>query len=224
MPVAGVDVWRGRWIAVVVNRGRYQGALVSRSIEELLGELAGMTAIGIDMPIGLIVGRAPREADGAARRFVGPHRGSSVFPTYPREIYEASDYTSARIKAVEHTERSVSRQAYAMRDRLLELDAALPKHPNVFEVHPEVSFCAMAGRHLVSSKKAWNGFHERSGLLTQQGLVLPTAIPDAGEAGAEDLLDAAAAAWSAERIGARTASSLPNPPQVAAGRQIAIWY
>jgi predicted RNase H-like nuclease len=39
------------------------------------------------------------------------------------------------------------------------------------------------------------------------------------------VLDAAAAAWSADRIATGTAKALPDPPELTtAGRRIAIWY
>ncbi len=65
---------------------------------------------------------------------------------------------------------------------------------------------------------------ERVRLLRDQRLVIPEEIAYAGDAGAEDLLDAAAAAWSATRIANGHALSLPDPPQVANSRRIAIWY
>jgi predicted RNase H-like nuclease len=107
---------------------------------------------------------------------------------------------------------------------LLELEAAVAVRHSLREVHPEVSFCAMAGRHLAWPKTSWNGLHERVQLLRDQQLVIPTEIAAIGNAGAADLLDAAAAAWSAARIANGHALSLPDPPQMANGRQIAIWY
>ncbi len=94
MRVAGIDVWRKQWIAVVLCDGRYEDAVVQGSLDGF-AELAGMAAIGIDMPFGLTSGSERREADALAREFVGP-RGSAVFPTYPREVYEAQNYDAAR--------------------------------------------------------------------------------------------------------------------------------
>src|SRR5947209_3461833 len=72
MWVAGVDVWRKRWLAVVLCDGRYERAVVEASLDKLLSELGEMTAIGIDMPLGLTSGTVRREADAEARKFVGP--------------------------------------------------------------------------------------------------------------------------------------------------------
>ncbi len=40
----------------------------------------------------------------------------------------------------------------------------------------------------------------------------------------DDVLDAAAAAWSAHRIATGVAQSLPEPPEVVNGHLVAIWY
>jgi predicted RNase H-like nuclease len=90
-------------------------------------------------------------------------------------------------------------------------------------VHPEVSFAEMAQRPLDWSKKSWNGSQLRRGLLREQGIDLPDTLPDVGAAGVDDVLDAAAAAWSADRIACGLAVSLPSPPQVIDGRPVAIW-
>ena len=46
----------------------------------------------------------------------------------------------------------------------------------------------------------------------------------AGQAPPDDVLDAAAVAWSAHRMATGTAQSHPNPPEEANGHRIAIWY
>jgi predicted RNase H-like nuclease len=40
----------------------------------------------------------------------------------------------------------------------------------------------------------------------------------------DDVLDAAASAWSAQRIATGKALCLPGPPELADGREGAIWY
>ena len=223
MLVAGIDVWRKRWIAVVLRDGGYEDALLEVHLEKLLVRLQGMDAVGIDMPFGLTRGSLRREADALARKFVGP-RGSAVFPTYPREVYEAVSYDAARETCLKLTKGSISRQAYALGERILELERTVTGQGQVREVHPEVSFRAMSDQHLSWTKTSWNGLHERTQLLLDQGVRLPTEISEIGDAEAEDVLDATAAAWSANRVANGTAKSFPEPPQMANGRQIAIWY
>jgi predicted RNase H-like nuclease len=69
----------------------------------------------------------------------------------------------------------------------------------------------------------------RRALLSTVGLRLPDDLGRAGRVAVDDLLDAAAVAWSAGRIATGQASCLPDPPQAGPpqagpdGRAIAIW-
>lgn len=219
-----MDVWKGQWLAVVLRGRSYESTHVASEVANLLGEIGEAEAVGIDMPIGLTSGKERREADGAARAFVGPRR-SSVFPTYPREVYKASTIQAAREVSLRLLDISTSDQAYRLGDRLLELERAVAGRTNIWEVHPEVSFCAMAGRHLTRPKTSWNGFHDRLNLLQEAGIEIPASITEIGNAGIEDVLDAAAAAWSASRIAEGSAASLPaEQTQFVGGRALAIWY
>ena len=47
--------------------------------------------------------------------------------------------------------------------------------------------------------------------------------PDSAEQAADDVVDAAIVAWSARRIARGEARPLPDPPEVAHGRPVAIW-
>lgn len=212
--VAGVDACRGGWVAVLAEDGRFAGSAFAPTFGELRDRLAAAAAIGVDIPIGLPV-EGLREADVAARAFVGPRR-SSVFPTPRRAALVAATYAEAR-----RVLPSLSAQSFALRSRILEVERCLEER--IFEVHPEVSFVALAGRHLRFSKRSWNGQAERRRLLTAAGLELPAEL-DAGQAPADDVLDAAAAAWTAGRKLAGAARRLPESPPVQAGRPLAIWY
>jgi hypothetical protein len=83
MQVAGADVWKGRWVVVVLDDGRFTRAFVAPTIEEAVAELADVAAIGIDMPIGLPAAGTRRPADLAAREFVGKRRNSVFFTPSP---------------------------------------------------------------------------------------------------------------------------------------------
>src|SRR5205823_2691454 len=99
----------------------------------------------------------------------------------------------------------------------LEVEVALEER--IFEVHPEVSFAALAGRHLAHPKRSWNGQMERRRLLAEHGLEVPDELA-AGTASADDVLDAAVAAWSAERIARGEAKTLPAEPPEQARRPV----
>jgi predicted RNase H-like nuclease len=92
----------------------------------------------------------------------------------------------------------------------------------LYEVHPELSFAALAGAPLPDSKHTPAGLAARRDLLARAGITLP---PKVAGAAADDLLDAAAVAWSVLRIAAGTAVTLTNRDQSAAdGSEIAIRY
>ena len=89
-------------------------------------------------------------------------------------------------------------------------------------MHPELSFAALAGAPLPDSKHTSAGLAVRRDLLAQAGITLPLKVAGAAE---NDLLDAAAVAWSARRIAAGTATTLTNRAQPADdGTEIAIRF
>ena len=78
------------------------------------------------------------------------------------------------------------------------------------------------GRPLRYRKKSAGGALERIELLRRHGIELE--LGSAASAPLDDVLDAAAAAWSAHRVASGAARTLPDPPELVAGRRIAIWY
>jgi predicted RNase H-like nuclease len=107
----------------------------------------------------------------------------------------------------------LSRQAWGLRVKLCEANEcrATKKYP-LHEVHPEVSFAAMNGQPLEHSKISWAGHITRRKLLYRHGIDLPDQLGKADTAGFDDVLDAAAAAWSAHRIATGHAGRLPTEP------------
>ena len=117
----------------------------------------------------------------------------------------------------------VSAQAHALGPRILHVTSLAEADPRLYEVHPEVCFRAMNDRQpLRYRKKSAGGALERIELLRRQGIELE--LGAAASAPLDDVLDAAAGAWSAHRIASKVAKTLPAPPEPVAGRQIAIWY
>jgi predicted RNase H-like nuclease len=221
--VAGIDGYRRGWVAIVLEGGRFQTALAMPRLATLVAMLGKASSIGVDIPIGLPE-RGPRPADIEARRFVGPRR-SSVFPTLPRAVWEAPDLAAARQLYRELSGRSVSAQTFALRDKVLEADALARSDPRIREAHPEVSFRAIAGQPLTASKSSWTGISLRRGFLLGVGIELPDELGEAGAAGIDDILDAAAVAWTADRIATGEAESFPARPVPGPdGIPAAIWY
>ncbi len=137
--IAGVDGCPKGWIAIVLKDGHFARAEFSPTFAELLSILADAQVIAVDIPIGLPDGSDPRAADVEARKLLGP-RGSSVFATPPRVVLEAPSYAKANALSKERFGRGISAQSYALRKKILEVDACAANDDRIYEVHPEVCF------------------------------------------------------------------------------------
>jgi predicted RNase H-like nuclease len=227
MRVTGVDACRDGWACVDLTVDQYGDAAgltvrVVGSLEEGLAGAVPGQVVGIDMPLGLL-DRGWRVADGETRRRLGVRR-SSIFAISPAEVWRQPDYQAALAVCRRLTGQGFSVQAWGLRAKLREA-AGYRGHRTVrlYEVHPELSFAAMAGAPLAEPKSRPAGQALRRSVLAAAGL----AVPDdpAWRRAAVDVLDAAAVAWSARRIAAGQAVVLPDPPQVGEdGREIAIRY
>lgn len=224
MAVLGVDGCKDGWIGIVLDGRAEPRAVCAATITELVAEVGPVDVIGIDMPIGLPI-RGTRECDLLAKRAVG-RLHSSVFLTPTRRSLEALDHAEGNRFAIEDCGKGISRQAFALAPKILQVDAWVASSPaRVVEVHPEVSFATLAGKALTDGKTTWAGMTHRRGLLEQAGIVL---VGDLGlsrkKVAADDVLDAAVVAWTARRVHAGTATSLPSPPEVLdRGYPAAIW-
>jgi predicted RNase H-like nuclease len=224
MTVVGIDACPGGWVGIVLDDAAHPTGVFGRTVARLLRAAPPVTLITIDIPIGL-PDTGSRAADHAARIAVGP-RWQSVFLTPIRAALEAPTYAEANHLARQQSGAGISRQAYGLRTKILEVDAWLTHAPTpVFEVHPEVCFATMASAPVATTKKSWAGLERRRQLLRLAGIELASDLGEAGRrANADDVLDAAAAAWTAQRLVAGTARPLPDPPELSPdGRAVAIW-
>lgn len=220
--VIGIDAaGKHGWVGILVDDDGFAGARLG-GLNEIIDWAEPVRVIGIDIPIGHIPGGV-RRADIEARRFVGP-RGSSVFAAPPVEVLSANSYAEANVALTRAGASMLSRQAWALVPKIVEAAEVAVADDRVFEVHPEVSFCELAGEHLRWSKKSWNGLLLRQRLLSGAGIVLPEIIGEVNGAVADDVVDAAVVAWSARRIASGAGRTLPDPPEEADARRVAIWY
>lgn len=224
MSVVGVDGCRAGWIAIALgDAGQADGYFVER-LDELLDVIRDVQAVAIDIPIGLPSG-GRRRADIEARRLLGPRR-SSVFDAPVRAAVTAATHAEASAISRELTGQGLSRQSFALAPKILEAERWSAAAPiSVWEVHPEVSFAIMIGHPAESPKSTWSGLRERQRALERAGIRLADIGPAGRKAGADDVLDAAAAAWSAARLRRGDGISLPDPPETAPGSAtpMAIW-
>jgi len=207
--VAGLDGTRGGWVGIILEDGEFVRDALLTPIRSDFSQLGPMDVIAIDIPIGF----GPREADRAARAFM-KGAASVVFSTPPRDVLDVPFGPGL----------GVSAQAYALGRRIIAVTELAEYDERMWEVHPEVSFRAMNSKQpLRYRKKSAGGALERMALLRDNGIDLRH-LDETAAAPLDDVLDAGAAAWSAMRIAAGTAISLPDPPERRNGRQLAIWY
>ena len=194
---------------VVLEGGRFLRADLIPQVESDFTEFGNAEAIAVDVPIGF----GPRKADAAARAYL---RGAAsvVFTTPAREVLEREFAPGL----------GVSAQAHALGRRILHVTRLARADDRIREVHPEVSFRAMnGGRPLRYRKKSAGGALERIELLRRHGVTLDD-VAEAAFVPLDDVLDAAAAGWSAQRIATGEARTLPDPPELLDGYATAIWY
>jgi predicted RNase H-like nuclease/ADP-ribose pyrophosphatase YjhB (NUDIX family) len=216
-PVLGVDACRGGWVGVVIDPDRRTSVFHAATIASLVAlvrETYDVAVVAIDIPIGL-PDTSGRAADAEVRReLVG--KASSIFSTPTRAALEAPTYAEGRAANVAATGgTSVSAQAYALREKVLQVDEWVRGRPGVevVEVHPELSFARMAGAPVLASKKDGDGVRARREALAAHGIVAPPWFRGGGFA-EDDLLDACAAAWSAVRHSHGLSESFPEQPEV----------
>ena len=233
MFVAGLDGTKRGWVCVTFD-GHTVSSFGVSDIAEALEQLAGASRIALDMPIGFRDTAEPggRRCEQLARARM-PGRTSSVFSSPCRAALREPDYpaASAANRASCETGRGLSKQAYAIFPKMREVDAVLsPALQNrVFEVHPELCFTELArSQNLVigSGKKTLAGMVQRIQLLEAAGLRAAALLDRHRECGAgkDDVLDAAAAAWTAWRRHLGQAFCLPSdPPLDARGLRMEMW-
>ena len=213
----GLDGCRAGWVMVSWS-GEADATPHARIIPDIRAALdTGAGHIAVDMPIGFPAGKA-RSCETEARRYIGPRR-SSVFPVPCREAVMADDYRQAcRINA-RVLGGKFSKQAFMLFPKMREVDAAITPalQSRVFEVHPEVAFCAMNhGRPLPYAKKTQDGAALRRTLLKAGGFPLDSLQhPEwrASQVADDDVLDACACCWSARRIATGSHLAFPASPE-----------
>jgi predicted RNase H-like nuclease len=201
--VAGVDGCRAGWL-VAFSEVDADGAMTRPELRvvptfDAIFDMA-LDRIAVDIPIGLldVLAAGGREADRAARRLLGPLRGTSVFSAPVRQVLIADPWPAPMPPSL-----GLTLQAWAITRKIREVDDALRARrgrlpsPLVIETHPEVVFFDLnGGRPVALPKRRSAGREARRALLERAGLWWPDLLPPAG-AKTDDLLDALACLWVA---------------------------
>jgi predicted RNase H-like nuclease len=186
------------------------------SFSEILERENSAEVIAMDVPIGLTEDSSPRHCDLEARRLLSRPRASSVFPAPARCLLSEQSYPNACVRSLTLREKGVSKQAFAIYPKIAEVDCRMRPElqTHVFEVHPEVCFWGIGRSAMHHNKKTREGYDERRRMLAD---MLPFRFPERRQfrqlglsAQPDDVLDAAIAAVTAERISRGVAERLPH--------------
>jgi predicted RNase H-like nuclease len=195
--VAGVDGCRDGWV-VATN----DGVTLSRSFATIAD--ANFDLVAVDMPIGLpdAWGRA---ADRAARSYIRP-RGACIFSAPPRSLLAYDTYTDANAAAKADYGCGLTRQTFNLFEKLRDVDAVIDatNQHRFAEASPECSFRALTGSVLAPKRTPAGRRARLVALEAEFGPIdvrLPGARPD-------DVLDAYALLWTAQRHEAGTSVCL----------------
>lgn len=225
--IAGVDGCKAGWIAFKIDLESKKTSLETIKLPRWLTERpSDLACVAIDIPIGLL--DRPRACDIAARKRLGRPRASSVFPPPCRAALEATNYEECCAINYKATTKKVTKQTWGIAPKIKEVDDAITPECQTWalEVHPEVSFWALAGQKAMRhKKKSDEGHAERLALLRKVFPAIDTHLSKKlSGVGKDDLLDAAVAGWTALRIHSGEAQSVCDPELDEKRLAATIWY
>ena len=230
--VVGADATRGGWVAVTLVDGKLRSMALHKSLAELVEASEDAEAIAADIPMGHEDRDARRNggrrlADEEARALLGP-RGGTIFSACPPDLFTLDDHAAAVDEARRRGSIAPSAQLWSLGPRILEAEG-LASDPRLVEAHPELSFQELlrlsgGGPHLEHAKTTWHGLVQRLELLRDVGLRPRRSFGGVGRASPDDVLDATAAAWTADRVARGVARSVPMsaPIDAVLGRPVVI--
>lgn len=221
--VLGVDGCKGGWVAVALEDGHYAEAWSVTTFSDLVDDSA--IAIGVDIPLGE-TRPGEREAEAAAKEFLGRGQKAKVFTPPPLAAASATTFAAACEIAIEVFGKKITQQAWHLLPKMLDVAPHWRADSDrIREVHPECSFRALNGGTIEHGKKSWGGLWDRVEVLRSHGIEIPRGVEAVATIAPDDILDAAAVAWTAHRLARGEARSLPEPPERDVdGRSVAIWY
>jgi len=199
------------------------GGILLRKLADQVGLTAELDAavIAIDIPIGL-TDHGARQCDLDARSHLGPKRGTSVFPAPIRSALSALTYAEANAASMAAQKKGIPQQAWAIYPKIREVDEALQADATlrgrVFEVHPELTFSTWSGAPIIPPKRRHEGHSIRRNLIDNH--FGPLAFESVRnqiqrkQASNDDIADAFAALWTAQRIVKGSSQTVPFDPPI----------
>lgn len=225
--VAGADGCPGGWICL--TKDLITGALgfqLYPTANAMIFQIPTPEVLMIDIPIGLTNANG-RDCDREARALLG-RRHVCVFSAPIRPSLGATTRQQASQITQAIDGRRVGCQAWAIVPKIRQVDAVLSVAPQlqnrVFEVHPELSFCEWrGGMPFQHGKKSRQERNARQSLVGNFFANVRQAFR-VGHVGHDDIADAFAALWTAERKYHGQAIVTPAiPPVDQLGLRMEIW-
>ena len=168
MKFVGVDGCRAGWFAAWRRDERFECCLF-RDFESLWDRHSNAQCILVDIPIGL-TSDIPRRVEPVMRSLLG-RKSSSVFPVPCKAAVYAEDYVQACEDNLARYGKKISRQAWNICPKIMEMDQFLKSFPGainiVGESHPELTFGMFAGTVMDTSKKKPAGIQQRLDMLSR---------------------------------------------------------
>ena len=217
-----MDGCKGGWVVVSQAANQELKADVFPSFRQVVNQ--NYDLLIVDIPIGL-PDKGAREADRAARTILGK-RHVTVFNAPLRPMLACSEYLDAKDCGRRIHGKTLSKQSWAIIPKIREVDDLLgPKtQSRIREGHPEVSFTIMNGGQPVAESKHTNAGEERRIRLLQSHFPSVCSLINQHRRNAEDVIDACALLWTAQRIRQNCAEAFPGePPEDAHGLAMQIW-
>jgi predicted RNase H-like nuclease len=230
MTLAGLDGCAAEWLGVVLE-GRGIRALIAKSIEEFVAQIDPMAIVAVDIPIGLPE-KGARSCDLEARQILRKPRSASVFPASVWRTLKARNYSEASRLHRQAEGRGMTKQVYCILRKVREVNGLLASSPTlrktIREVHPELSFALWNGGVSMAFRKGCGpGREEREALIEKRwpGQRAACVRQLSGQRyRPDDLNDAFAALWTAERISQAKARLVgSDPAKDRCGLRMEIW-
>lgn len=212
---AGIDGCRAGWVAAIARADTSTELRLFADLDAVVRwreRDAGRAVVGVDVPMGLPPRAGPRPCDRDARRELGL-RWMSVFAPPDRELL-GLDFAAARA-VVRRRRRAdpagvhpvMTHQTINIAPKIAEADRVLRTDPGrqewLLEVHPELSFQALAGAPL-EPKRTSTGAARRLTLVARRFPDAPQRLGERrwprAQVARDDLLDAYAVLWTALRV------------------------
>lgn len=166
--IAGVDGCSGGWL-VALAEAWPPGALrlrVCRNFGEVFEVTKRCSIVTVDIPIGLPDTAGGRECDRLARQHLG-RAGCRVFNPLPRDFLGCTDYEECNRRHRARFGKGISRQAFGLRAKLLDVDNHLTPRlqERLREFHPERVWQRLNHGVPLPSKHKPEGLEARKKLL-----------------------------------------------------------